>query len=63
MAHNQLCQRPDCGAQGKLHKMTDPSTGKSVQVRLCDEDYKEANERAEPPNWLTELLTHIALVG
>ena len=63
MAETQLCQRPGCDAQAKLHEMTDPATGKKVEVRLCDEDYKEARARPQPPSWLTELLAHIALVG
>jgi len=63
MVETQICQRPDCGAQGKLHEMTDPATGKKVHVRLCEEDYKEARARPQPPNWLSELLAHITLVG
>jgi hypothetical protein len=62
MAKKTPCQRPGCDNLGKSRTIKDPANGKKVKVRLCDGDYKEA--RAEPPPlWLTELLTHIALVG
>lgn len=62
MAKKTQCQRPACNKKGKLRTMKDPARGKNVKVHLCDEHNKEA--RAEPPPlWLTELLTHLALVG
>jgi len=63
MAEKTPCQRPDCDQPGKLRTMTDPAGGKKVKVRLCDEDYKEARAKEPPPLWLSELLTHIGLVG
>jgi hypothetical protein len=63
MAKKTPCQRPDCDNVGKPRTMTDPASGKKVKVRLCDEDYKEARATEPPPLWLSELLTHIALVG
>jgi hypothetical protein len=63
MAQKIPCQRPDCDQSGKLRTMTDPANGKKLKVRLCDEDYKAARAEDQPPLWLTELLTHIGLVG
>ena len=63
MAEKIPCQRPDCDQPGKLRTMTDPANRKKVKVSLCDEDYREARAKEQPPLWLTELLTHIGLVG
>jgi hypothetical protein len=63
MAKKNPCQRPDCDQSGKLRTMKNPANGKKVKVHLCDEDYKEARAKEPPPLWLSELLTHIALVG
>ncbi len=57
------CQRSDCDQPGKLRTLTDPASRKKVKVSLCDKDYKEARAKEQPPLWLTELLTHIGLVG
>ena len=43
--------------------MTDPESGKTATLYLCDDDYNEAREKEQPPRWLSELLTHIGLVG
>jgi hypothetical protein len=53
MAKKTRCQRPDCDNLGKPRTMTDPASGKKVKVSLCE----------PPPIWLSELLTHISLVG
>ncbi|HEY2523593.1 MAG TPA: hypothetical protein VGI29_00935 [Candidatus Binataceae bacterium] len=63
MAKKTPCQRPDCDEPGKLRTMTDPGNGKNVELILCDEDYADAVSRGAPPRWLSELLTHIGLVG
>ncbi|HVA84454.1 MAG TPA: hypothetical protein VNF28_06100 [Candidatus Binataceae bacterium] len=63
MAEVTPCQRPDCDQPGKLRAMTDPASGKKIKLQLCDEDYSEARANELPPLWLTELLTHIGLVG
>jgi hypothetical protein len=57
------CQRPDCDQPGKPRTMTHPTNGKEVDLILCDEDYAEAVALKQPPRWLSELLTHIGLVG
>ncbi len=63
MAETTPCQRADCDQPGKPRTMTDPVSGKKIKLCLCDEDYKEAKAKEQPPLWLTELLTHIGLVG
>ena len=63
MAKKTRCQRPDFDNLGKPRSMTDPASGKKVKVSLCDGDYKEARAKEPPPIWLSELLTHISLVG
>ena len=63
MAEKNLCQRLDCDQPGKARKMADPASGKTIELILCDEDYADALAREEPPHWLSELLTHIGLVG
>jgi len=63
MAQATPCQRPDCDQPGKLCTVTKPAAGKEVKLNLCDEDYQEASAANQPPHWLSELLTHIGLVG
>ncbi len=63
MAQANHCQRPDCDQPGKLRTVTEPAVGKEVKLNLCDEDYQEARAKDQPPPWLSELLTHIGLVG
>lgn len=63
MAKKTPCQRPDCDQPGKPRRVTDPSNGKQVKLSLCDQDYKDALVKEQPPVWLDELLTHIGLVG
>jgi hypothetical protein len=63
MAEMPPCQRPDCDQPGKLRMMTEPASGDKIKLRLCDEDYREARAKEQPPLWLSELLTHIGLVG
>ena len=63
MTETKPCQRPDCDQPGKPRTMTDPESGKTATLYLCDDDYNEAREKEQPPRWLSELLTHIGLVG
>jgi len=63
MADETSCQRPDCDQPGKLRTMTNPANGKRIDLHLCDQDYDAAVAKDQPPRWLTELLTHIGLVG
>jgi len=63
MAQATPCQRPQCDQPGKPRTMTEPAAGKEIKVTLCDEDYHEASATNQPPPWLSELLTHIGLVG
>jgi hypothetical protein len=63
MVKKTLCQRLDCDQPGKPRAMTRLASGKKLELILCDEDYADALAREEPPHWLSELLTHIGLVG
>ena len=63
MAKKTLCQRLDCDEPGKPRTMAEPASGKTIELILCDEDYADALAREEPPHWLSELLTHLGLVG
>jgi hypothetical protein len=63
MAEMTPCQRPDCDQPGKLRRMTNPTSGEKMTLQLCDEDYREARAKEQSPLWLSELLTHIGLVG
>jgi len=63
MAQAAPCERPNCDQPGKLRTMTKPADRKEVKVRLCDQDYEAARAKDQPPAWLSELLTHIGLVG
>ena len=63
MAKKTPCQRLDCDQPGKPRALTDPTSGKTLELSLCDEDYADALAREEPPHWLSELLNHIGLVG
>jgi hypothetical protein len=63
MADQTPCQRPDCDQPAKPRSMTVPASGKKVTLSLCDEDYADAVAKDELPRWLSELMTHIGLVG
>ncbi|HVB82400.1 MAG TPA: hypothetical protein VNE82_20930 [Candidatus Binataceae bacterium] len=63
MAEQTPCQRPDCDRPGKQRTITDPAKGGKVKLRLCDQDYDAACANKQSPLWLSELLTHIGLVG
>lgn len=63
MAEMSPCQRPDCDQPGKPRAMTNRANGKDIKLHLCDEDYDAALANQRPPLWLSELLTHLALVG
>jgi len=63
MAQATPCQRPDCDQPGKLRTVKEPAEGMKVKLSLCDEDYQAARAEDQPPPWLSELLTHIGLVG